>query len=244
MHLILDFGNTLIKCFVFDAQELVFQEHVQINDWQKNIRKHLVDFPKIDALIISDVRGITSEKDQQFFNGLQVYYCNSKLKIPFSNHYKTPESLGADRIALVAAATLLYPNQDVLIIDLGSCITYDFKDTANNYYGGAISPGFKMRYKSLHTNTGKLPSLESKTPTHWIGDTTENAIHSGVYFGILSEIQGQIAHYTEKCENLTVIFVGGDAQRLPKPFKNGIFAHSNFLAKGLNYILELNKSSC
>ena len=242
MHLILDFGNTLIKCFVFDQQSVVFKNTVNIDGWQQNGVQILERFPAIEAVMISDVSGITKQNPPIFLRELPLYYCNSTLKLPFTNHYKTPKRLGADRIALMAAGALLHPTEDLLVIDLGTCITYDFKDKNNNFFGGAIAPGFSMRYKSLHEKTGQLPDLEPKHPEHWIGNTTENAIHSGVYFGIISEIEGQIALYQKKYGDLTVILVGGDAERLSKPLKNSIFAHSNFLAIGLNYILELNKS--
>ncbi len=244
MHLILDFGNTLFKHFVFSQQVQLDEGKAIHTHWQQIVKKILGDYPDIDALIISDVRGITSEQDHSIFKGLQVFVCNSKLKLPFTNRYKTPDLLGADRIALVAAGAVLYPNKDILVIDLGTCITFDFKDKNNNYCGGAISPGFSMRYKSLHQNTGKLPKLEPKNQINPIGDSTENAIHSGIFFGIFFEIQGQISFYQKKTQNLTIIFTGGDAQMLSKSFKNGIFAHSNFLARGLNYILELNKTEC
>ena len=244
MHLILDFGNTLFKHFVFNQQAQLADGKAMHTHWQQTVKQILNDYPDINAVIISDVSGITSEQDYSLFKGLQVFVCNSKLRLPFLNHYKTPGLLGADRIALVAAGAVLYPNKDILIIDLGTCITYDFKDKNNNYWGGAISPGFSTRYKSLQQNTGKLPQLEPTNPINPIGDSTENAIHSGIFYGILFEIQGQIAFYQKKTQNLTIIFAGGDAQMLPKSFKNSIFAHSNFLAKGLNYILELNKTEC
>ena len=160
--------------------------------------------------------------------------------MPFENHYESPESLGSDRIVLVAAACKNYPNTNVLIIDLGSCITYDFLDSNAIYHGGAISPGFDMRYKSMHHYTGNLPLLEAKKSKNPTGKNTDQAIHAGIYFGILDEINARIEYYEHKYDSLTVILTGGDANKLPKTLKNSIFAHSNFLAEGMLHLLKLN----
>ena len=126
-----------------------------------------------------------------------------------------------------------------MIIDAGTCITYDFINAEGVYLGGAISPGLRLRYTSLHNLTANLPLLETKEVENWIGDTTERAIHSGVYNGLIQEIDGVIAQYKDKYEPLVVILTGGDAHILSKRLKNSIFAHSNFLLEGLNYILKL-----
>ena len=147
--------------------------------------------------------------------------------------------MGVDRLALVSAFAKAYPKQNGLIIDAGTCITYDFINAEGVYLGGAISPGLRLRYTSLHNLTANLPLLETKEVEQWIGDTTESAIHSGVYNGLIQEIDGVIAQYKDKYEPLVVILTGGDAHILSKRLKNSIFAHSNFLLEGLNYILKL-----
>ena len=143
----------------------------------------------------------------------------------------------------MASCCLHYPGQEVLVIDLGSCITYDYLDAKAVHHGGAISPGFEMRYKAMNDFSGTLPALDFEQSKHPTATTTQKAMHAGVYYGILYEIEGVIDYYTKKKQNLTVILTGGAAERLPKPLKNGIFAHSNFLAEGLNYILALNQVS-
>ena len=129
------------------------------------------------------------------------------------------------------------------MIDLGSCITYDFVSQEKTYKGGAISPGFEMRYKALNTFTGKLPLLSAKIPENPEGNSTIDSIHSGVYFGVLDEIIARIEYYQEEFGSLTVILTGGDANKLPKTLKNTIFAHSNFLAAGMLHLLKLNIDS-
>ena len=166
---------------------------------------------------------------------------NYKMNFPFVNLYETPSTLGVDRLALVSAAAAQYPNKNVLIIDSGSCITYDFLDHKNCYLGGAISPGLEMRYKALNNFTAKLPFLDMKTPKSLTGNTTNSSIHAGVVRGTLFEIEGFIASYRKEYEDLTIILTGGNAHFLRDSLKSGIFANSNFLMEGLHYLLENNK---
>jgi type III pantothenate kinase len=171
---------------------------------------------------------------------MRVIKLNSETKVPFQNNYKTPKTLGVDRIALVTSSILKFPNKNVLIIDAGTCITYDFINKNNIYLGGAISPGLRLRYQSLNDLTANLPLLEIKRPKKVIGNTTISSIHSGVVLGTIYEIQGVIKVYSEKYSDLTVILTGGDAKMLSKQLKSSIFANSDFLLEGLNYILEFN----
>ena len=154
--------------------------------------------------------------------------------MPFKNCYKTPLSLGIDRMVLVAGAVLSRPLQNRLIIDAGTCITFDFINSNNEYLGGSISPGIHLRYKSLHDYTDRLPLLDTKTPHRLIGNSTTEAIHSGVINGTTSELDGFISNYQEAYPNLTVILTGGDALFLAKRLKSTIFANSNFLLESLN----------
>ena len=166
-----------------------------------------------------------------------------KLKISLKNLYTTPETLGLDRLALVAAATQHYPKTNALVIDAGTCITYDFVDANAHYFGGAISPGLKMRYKALNNQTAQLPLLQPSNLKSYIGTSTEASIHSGVVHGIVQEIQGVISTYSSDYSDLTVILTGGDANFLCKQFKISIFANSNFLLEGLNFLLDYNSNS-
>ncbi|MGB2316775.1 MAG: type III pantothenate kinase, partial [Flavobacteriaceae bacterium] len=144
---------------------------------------------------------------------------------------------------LAAAATQQYPNTNTLIIDAGTCITYDFVDANSQYLGGAISPGLQMRYNALHNQTAQLPLLQPSDTNSYIGSTTDTSIHSGVVHGIVQEIQGVISTYSSDYLDLTVILTGGDANFLLKQFKISIFANSNFLLEGLNFLLDYNTNS-
>ncbi len=240
MHLILDFGNSQIKQFVYQKETLIATVSSGYDTLLHTLQKTNKAYPKISHILIADVWGKAQETVVNVFDDVQILMCSLALKMPFTTAYESRTTLGADRIALLAAMHLNYPGQNVLGIDLGSCITYDLLDTTGHHHGGSISPGFQMRYKSLHEYTGQLPKLTPKPFETPLGTSTEKAMHAGIYQGILYEIEGQIEFYKAQFENLTVIFVGGDAQRLPIPFKNGIFAAENFSAEGLRHILKIN----
>ncbi|WCO01188.1 type III pantothenate kinase [Psychroserpens ponticola] len=240
MNLIIDVGNTLVKLAVFQDDVLFEKITVQHDGFINAVRKVLNKYPIITKGIISSVGKLNNQDVQIVASEIELLVLNSETKQPYKNLYKTPKTLGVDRIALVSASVEQFPDMNVLIIDAGTCITYDFINTQNEYFGGAISPGIRLRYHSLHNLTANLPLLESKLPKSLIGNTTESSIHSGVVFGVLKEIEGVINEYKEKYSDLTVILTGGDANFLSKQLKNGIFANSNFLLEGLNFILEYN----
>ncbi|MDB2463004.1 type III pantothenate kinase, partial [Algibacter sp.] len=199
-------------------------------------------YESIENAIVSSVGKL--EKDvihviSKYFN---VHVLDSNTKLPFINLYSTPKTLGVDRIALVCGSFNQFFEKNVLIIDAGTCVTYDFINSDNEYLGGAISPGINMRYKALNNFTAKLPLLDKEIPNDIIGNSTEAAIHSGVVFGFLKEIEGVIECYEEKYSDLTVILTGGDTKFLSKQLKSSIFANPNFLLEGLNYILQFNSN--
>ncbi len=198
-------------------------------------------YPGIKSAIIASVAGLAQDQIKTISGKTDLYLVDHQLKTPFENHYSSPETLGADRIALAAAAVLHYGETNTLVIDAGTCITYDMITAEGAYLGGAISPGLTMRYRALHHFTSRLPSLEVGDYQELIGNTTESSIHSGVINGLSMEIEGVIGQYQSRYELLTVILTGGDAQFLSKRLKKAIFAHSNFLLEGLNFLLEYNK---
>ncbi|MBA6153481.1 type III pantothenate kinase [Gelidibacter maritimus] len=240
MNLIVDVGNTLVKFAVFQDDEVVEKMIVELSEFERTQEKISKNHPKIDKCILASVGKVSKRVVSKLQKQYKVLILDSNLKFPFQNRYQTPKTLGVDRMALVAASVNQYPNDNVLIIDAGSCITYDFKTQQNAYLGGAISPGIRLRYKSLHNFTANLPLLETMIPETLVGDSTTGAIHSGVVNGIVKEIDGIIDEYQAKYSDLTVILTGGDANFLSKQLKNSIFANSNFLLEGLNFILEYN----
>ncbi len=244
MNLIIDVGNTLIKLAVFDENEIVAKKVAFKKEFISVLEEMSKSFTSIKDAIVSSVGNFSEEELSEIKKKFNLYVLTHKSKIPFINKYATPETLGVDRIALVASASFQFPNKNVLIIDVGSCITYDFLSSENDYLGGAISPGIDLRYKSLHSFTDKLPLLAPKTPSELIGNSTESSIHIGVIQGIVLEIDGYISSYKEKYKELTIILTGGGAHYLVDSLKNDIFANSNFLLEGLNHLIEINTNKC
>jgi len=242
MHLVLDIGNTKIKGHLFQKGICIASTALDSIDQLKN--QYLKEERLLTHIVYADVRGIITRQQLQAIFPAQQVNNVKHLTFPFQSLYKTPATLGDDRIALVSAAVSKYSQQNCLIIDAGSCLTYDFITATGDYLGGAISPGLQMRFKSLQYFTGKLPLVEPKMPLALSGDSTKTAINHGVMQGIIYEIDGQISAYQKKYPSLTVILTGGDALHLSKSVKNTIFAEPNFLAEGLNYLLEYNKNEC
>ncbi len=241
MNLIVDVGNTNIKLAVFRENTLLWQQKLAIDDFPKEIKKVFKKYPSIQTAIISSV-GLFDEKYISVLSVfVEVHLLSHSTKIPFKNSYATPQTLGMDRVALATAAFYQNPGANTLVIDAGTCITYDMMNDYGEYLGGAISPGLRMRYSALHEYTSRLPLLEPMDFLDIIGNSTNACIHSGVLNGICREIDGVIGQYQSRFKDLTVILTGGDAQILSKRLKNTIFANSNFLLEGLNYLLEYNK---
>ncbi|MDG5490194.1 type III pantothenate kinase [Psychroserpens sp. SPM9] len=240
MNLIVDVGNTYVKFAVYKQGKLKEKVVGELKDFESIAHDVLKTFPSIDRAIVSSVGKLKKTQLNILEDRLDVVELSHNLQLPFKNLYTTPQTLGVDRIALVSASVEQFPDHNVLIIDAGTCITYDFINTKNEYLGGAISPGIRLRYRTLNNLTANLPLLDTKMPQDILGDSTQNAIHSGVVFGVLKEIDGVIDDYVKNYTDLTVILTGGDTKFLSNQLKNSIFANSNFLLEGLNFILEYN----
>jgi len=238
MNLIIDIGNSRVKMAIVEENIIIKKITCKSNGITLNIKKLRKEYA-IDNCIISSV----SKHDfsvQKSLDGLKkIIYLDHQTKIPLINDYHSPTTLGVDRIALASAAIKNYPNKNVLVIDAGTCITYDFISSDKNYLGGAISPGIVMRYRSLHEFTANLPLL-NQNEFNLIGKDTNSSIHSGVLNGSINEIDGVIDQYKTKYLNLTVVLTGGDTIFLAKKLKSTIFANPNFLLEGLNSILIHN----
>lgn len=241
MNLVIDAGNTKVKIAIFSKQQMIYNQSFAILHFKKEVDKVLSNYP-CSLAIISSVNTIKKEDINFLETKIKVIFLNSKTPVPFLNAYHSPNTLGADRIALVANAAVKYPKKNVLIIDAGTCITYDFINENKVYCGGAISLGVSTRYKALNNYTANLPLLKIPQSYSLIGSTTEQSIHSGVINGTINEIDGFINSYKQKNKNLTVVLTGGDTNFLIKRLKNTIFANPFFLLEGLNTILTHNLS--
>ncbi|MEM0933603.1 MAG: type III pantothenate kinase [Bacteroidota bacterium] len=242
MNLVVDIGNTMTKYAVFENRTVIHTETSESQVFVSQIKQLFQTFPKIDRALISSVGKLENKEKEVLALFCKVHVLSVNSRIPFKNHYATPLTLGMDRIALITAAFYQYHKRNVLVIDAGTCITYDIINEAGEYIGGAISPGLQMRYNAMHVQTERLPLLKPEDILDFIGNSTETCMHSGAINGMVQELDGVIDQYHARFHDLTVILTGGDAQFFVKRLKNSIFANSKFLVEGLNCLLEYNKS--
>jgi len=237
--LLLDIGNTLTKAAAIENGQFItvenFADDTQLIHWLE-VRPHF------KRTLICAVRPLPEEIARWARLHPLVSVLDHNTPLPFSSAYESPQTLGSDRIALAAAAFKRFPKKNVLVIDMGSCITYDFLDAQGVYQGGAISPGMLMRFKAMNSFTAKLPLVEPLAGAELIGRNTEASLQSGVINGIQAEIDGVISRYEADYKDLTVLIGGGDNKYFDKRFKVNIFAGSNLVLEGLNVIVDFNES--
>lgn len=241
LKLIIDIGNTRTKLAVFHENNLI---DLQVSERPELVflNKVLMTYPDVSASVLSSVRDYPIEFDTLLKRVGFFLKINAEILLPFKNLYQTPQSLGKDRLAIVAGAKARFPQENVLAIDAGTTITYDFINKNGEYLGGGISPGIVMRLKALHTFTDKLPfisSMEMKIPL--IGNTTKMAILSGVMNGVVVELDGIIDRYKQQFNGLKIIMGGGDHKYFDTRVKNNIFASPNIVLEGLKEILDFNE---
>jgi type III pantothenate kinase len=237
-HISIDIGNTLSKVGIFEGAVLLDNASFKNEDLQ-GIKAYL-DANHAEHIILSSVAKSSNELINCLKDSAPILELSHETPLPFSNNYKTPQTLGMDRVAGIAGALHFYPNTNCLVIDAGTCITYDFVSKEDIYQGGSISPGLHMRLKAMHEFTGKLPLLDYEAIEDWIGKDTQTSMLTGVIWGMLNEINGFIARYDEAFGDLKVIITGGDAPKFVKHLKNNVFAEPNLLLFGLNKILKIN----
>lgn len=237
-YYVIDAGNSRTKLARYYNDEL---RSVQLFDDSNENALH-EELRKINSnpSILSSV--VSEEKKNALVKVLRPnIVLSEKTKLPISlNKYETPQTLGADRIANVVAGYSLSNHQNTLVIDIGTCVKFDFVDADGNYQGGSISPGMMMRFKSMHDYTGQLPLIETPEEADLIGQSTFQSMNTGVMVGMNAEIDGMIALYNQKFTPLTIFLTGGDHKRFDKGLKNSIFAENNLTLYGLYLILRHN----
>lgn len=238
MNLVIDIGNTRVKAALFKGNFLFEHKvYTTINDL-------LSDTAILKQAKNAIIGSVVNELDD-FYKTLNhiipTTVFTSETKIPLTNLYRSASTLGSDRLSASIGAYYIYPNANVLVIDAGTCIKYNFTNSKNEYLGGGISPGIQMRFKALHEFTSKLPFIEADfSYTDLIGTNTKNSILSGVLNGSVAEIDEIINNYKNQFTDTICILTGGDSEFLAKRLKNSIFAHQNLVLKGLNDILNYN----
>lgn len=240
MNLCIDIGNTRFKAAIFNLDGEILSKKIFDN------QDSLIQWAKSQAYnraIVCSVKGGEQELLSQLPIHVEKIIFNYQLTLPVSNLYHTPETLGKDRLASAIGAVAIFPNKNCLIIDAGTCITYDFVNHNSEYLGGAISPGLQMRFQALNHFTAKLPLLNSEGPAQLIGTDTKTSIQSGVINGIKFEIEKAIEEYKQKYPDLQVILCGGDAHFFESIIKGVIFAFPDLVLFGLNHTLHHNAIS-
>ncbi len=240
VHLCIDWGNTNIKAAIFNDNRLV--KHLSIA--ADKVVQQLADVVAThhpERSILCSVVEITNEVMaalQKNLPGLLVV--DNHTKVPINNAYGSPESLGADRLAMVVAAHVLYPENNNLVECAGTCVTYNFIQKSRTFRGGAISPGLKMRLQAMHHFTGKLPDVPFDEDAMLMGYDTASCMQSGAAHGLVHEIDGMIQAYAANYADFNAILTGGDAPFFANKIKSKIFADPDLLFKGLNIILNSN----
>jgi type III pantothenate kinase len=249
MDLVLDLGNTNKKIALLEVHPAcrvpvtikLLESHPSVS--LPMIRRFVREHPGIRACILSSVINhpvsVTSFLKSQF----AFIELGAGTPLPLKNRYHTPETLGKDRLAAAVYGASAFPGKEVLVINAGTCITYDFVNARGEYIGGSISPGLQLRFRSLHTFTGKLPLVSFKKVSNPIGKDTESAILSGVICGMIHEIEGVAGFYLGKYPEVKIILSGGDVNYFVKQLKISIFAVPNCVIYGLHQILRFNVKS-
>ncbi len=241
MNLIIDAGNSQIKWAIYSLNKQIFKGSA--GTWEDPLLKECYSsFPDIKSAIISSVRRIPEEYLVNLKSRiLNLWILDNKLQLPIKILYTTPETLGKDRIAAAVGGYSLYPGKPVLIIDMGTAITFDLVNKDSEFLGGNISPGMLTRFKALNQFTEGLPSVPPAHNIPLIGLSTIEAIQAGVQKGIAYEIDGHINALINKYNGLITILTGGDASFFVRNLKNTIFVVPDLVLDGLNIILEYQK---
>lgn len=233
-----DFGNTRMKVAFFQ-QKKISEINILENDNPETIESFLKKF-KPQKTILSSVINHNPEIENLLSDKTKFHKLNHLSILPFSTAVGKPETIGADRLALSAAAVYFYPNSHNLVIGLGSCVTYNFINRDHEFLGGGISPGMEMRMKALNQYTAKLPVIIPDGNVPLIGYDTATNILSGVVMGLANEIDGFIEAYKKRYSNFNVHLTGGDIVHLAPHLKSQIFADPELIFKGLYAISEVN----
>jgi type III pantothenate kinase len=234
-----DFGNTRMKCAVFTGGEFA-EERVLTDDNEDTIRG-LIDQYHPDRSILSSVIDHNPAMEELLRRTTRFHKLDHTSRVPITTPVGKPETIGADRLALVVAAVTLFPGKNNLVIGLGSAITYNYVNKYKEFVGGGISPGMEMRFRSLQTFTAKLPLVKADWNFPLAGYDTRTNILSGVILGMAGEVDGMIAAYEEKYDNFNVLLSGGDSVYFTRHLKKKIFADPYLIYKGLYAISVFNQ---
>ena len=241
MNLIIDIGNTCAKLACFDGCEFV--EQVRIDRGETRLLTEFCGRRPFSRGIVSAVADVTDDM-QRCIRSLSfpvMQLVSGVTPVPVRVRYATPSTLGTDRLAAAVEAAARCPGRHVVVIDIGTCLTFDIVNDRGEYLGGNISPGPSMRLKALHSYTARLPRVERRGVAPMIGNTTITAVRSGVLYGIKYEIEGYVAALAADRPDLCVIITGGVHLDLPLSLDCDVFTDDSIVPRGLNRILMYNE---
>tara|TARA_B100000900_G_scaffold1303_1_gene1132 strand:+ start:830 stop:1543 length:714 start_codon:yes stop_codon:yes gene_type:complete len=236
LKLVIDIGNTLVKVALFEKKKII--KTISFENITFEVIKCFIENNKIKNTIVSSVKDYSTEL-LKIINDFNAIVLDQNVKYPVKINYNNINDLGKDRLAAIIGAINLYTNKNILILDIGTCLTIDLVNN-NNYLGGRISPGLDMRYKALNKFTAKLPLCEKISKNLKYGNSTLSSIQSGVQNGMIDEIDALITEFKQENKNNIVIATGGDCFFFEKELKNSIFADQFLVLRGLNEILDFN----
>ena len=230
-YLTLDIGNTRTKASIYDDLRLIHSDLLSIGDLPEHVDRS-----------ISAATGIHQDEWMNAVLSISDYHIvlDHNTALPIDNQYQSPETLGRDRLAAVCGAHALFPTSDCLVVDAGTCITYDFINAEGQYLGGNIAPGMHMRLQAMHDYTARLPLPDLEYHDFALGRDTHSALQNGAIHGIRYEIEGLKARYERKGNNFKLILTGGDAPFLSNTLESGIFDCPDLVSRGLLSILKYN----
>lgn len=233
-----DFGNTRKKAAIFKKAAL--QEVIVMDDDSSATINGLIDTYKPSKSILSSVIDHNPAMEDILSSRSKFHKLSHLTRLAFTTPVGKPETIGADRLALCAAAVRFYPKKNNLVIGMGTCITYNFINKYHEFLGGAISPGLEMRFKAMQQFTAKLPLAKPDSNVPLFGYDTNTNLQTGAVLGMAKEVDGFIDAYQEKYRNFNVLLTGGDIVFLASHLKNKIFADPELIFKGLYAISEVN----
>ncbi len=241
LNLCIDIGNTRTKLAIFNGEEMVFFKAKQkwlVGDLKKLLKKY-----PFDCSVISSVKKSKPRYYKFLDNNTRLIELTHNTPVPITNKYGTPKTLGRDRLAAAIGAHAAFPKKNNAIIDIGTCVKFDYIDKNGTYFGGNISPGVEMRLKAMHHFTAALPSIKQKQPKNLLGLSTSEAMNNGAVLGVLFEIESFIRRLKAEKGAINVILTGGGASFFGEIVKSKIFVDSLIILKGLNKIASYQKEN-
>ena len=243
--LFIDNGNTAIKGLLTDEfYRPVYHFTTTLDEFSAEKNK-ILSFGQIPGGLYASVGKLNETLRDDFENTFHLQSFGHQTHIPLKMGYETPETLGTDRLATAIGGFSLYPDVDLLVLDFGTCLKFDFVSKEGKYEGGSISPGLNMRFKAMHTFTAKLPllSMPEKFPAQPIGRSTADSMQHGVLLGMLAEADGMVGFYRQTYPDLKVLVTGGDAEVFEGHLKNAIFVRQNLALLGLAETMKYNANT-